>query len=45
MQDMTLGPIAGHLARMAVPIAIGMAFQTLATLLASASRLPAGQPA
>jgi len=29
MKDMTEGPIPGHLARMAVPIAIGMVFQTL----------------
>ncbi len=29
MQDLTEGPIPGHLARMAVPIAIGMVFQTL----------------
>ncbi|MDP2958533.1 MAG: MATE family efflux transporter [Longimicrobiales bacterium] len=29
MKDLTEGPIAGHLARMAVPIAIGMVFQTL----------------
>lgn len=29
MQDLTEGPIAGHLARMAIPIAIGMVFQTL----------------
>lgn len=29
MQDMTDGPIAGHLARMAIPIAVGMVFQTL----------------
>ena len=29
MQDLTQGPIGGHLARMAVPIAIGMVFQTL----------------
>ncbi|MEQ9397573.1 MAG: MATE family efflux transporter [Longimicrobiales bacterium] len=29
MQDLTEGPIPGHLARMAVPIAVGMVFQTL----------------
>jgi len=29
MHDMTQGPITGHLVRMAVPIAIGMLFQTL----------------
>ncbi len=29
MQDMTEGPISGHIARMAIPIAIGMVFQTL----------------
>jgi len=29
VKDMTEGPIAGHLARMAVPIAVGMVFQTL----------------
>jgi len=29
MKDMTEGPIPGHLARMAIPIAIGMVFQTL----------------
>jgi putative MATE family efflux protein len=29
MQDLTEGPIGGHLVRMAVPIAIGMVFQTL----------------
>ncbi|MCH7934256.1 MAG: MATE family efflux transporter [Gemmatimonadetes bacterium] len=29
MQDMTKGPISGHIARMAIPIAIGMVFQTL----------------
>jgi len=29
MQDMTQGPITGHLIRMAVPIAVGMLFQTL----------------
>ena len=28
MQDLTEGPIGGHLVRMAVPIAIGMVFQT-----------------
>ena len=28
MQDLTEGPIPGHLARMAIPIAIGMVFQT-----------------
>lgn len=29
MQDLTEGPIGGHLLRMALPIAIGMVFQTL----------------
>ncbi|GMV06280.1 MAG: MATE family efflux transporter [Gemmatimonadota bacterium] len=29
MQDLTEGPVGGHLVRMAVPIAIGMVFQTL----------------
>ncbi len=29
MQDLTEGPIPGHLARMAMPIAVGMVFQTL----------------
>ncbi len=29
MRDMTEGPIAGHIMRLAVPIAIGMVFQTL----------------
>lgn len=29
MQDLTEGPIGGHLIRMALPIAIGMVFQTL----------------
>ncbi len=29
MQDLTEGPIAAHLARMAAPIAVGMVFQTL----------------
>ena len=29
MQDLTEGPIPGHLMRMAVPIAVGMVFQTL----------------
>ena len=29
MQDMTKGPISGHIVRMAGPIAIGMVFQTL----------------
>jgi putative MATE family efflux protein len=29
MKDLTEGSIAGHLARMAVPIAVGMVFQTL----------------
>ena len=29
MHDMTQGPITGHLIRMAVPIAVGMLFQTL----------------
>jgi len=29
MQDMTKGPISGHIMRMAIPIAIGMVFQTL----------------
>ncbi len=29
MHDMTEGPIPGHIVRMAVPIAIGMVFQTL----------------
>ncbi len=29
MHDMTEGPISGHIMRMAVPIAIGMVFQTL----------------
>jgi len=33
MHDMTQGPIAGHLVRMAVPIAIGMVFQTLYVLV------------
>lgn len=28
MQDLTEGPVGGHLVRMAVPIAIGMVFQT-----------------
>jgi putative MATE family efflux protein len=29
MHDMTEGPISGHIMRMAVPIAVGMVFQTL----------------
>ena len=29
MQDLTKGPIAGHIARMATPIAAGMIFQTM----------------
>jgi putative MATE family efflux protein len=29
MQDMTEGPISGHIMRMAVPIGVGMVFQTL----------------
>ncbi|MGD2128456.1 MAG: MATE family efflux transporter [Lysobacterales bacterium] len=29
MQDLTEGPVAGHLVRMAIPIAVGMVFQTL----------------
>jgi Na+-driven multidrug efflux pump len=33
MQDMTKGPITGHIMRMAVPIAIGMVFQTLYVLV------------
>ena len=33
MQDMTEGPIPGHIMRMAVPIAIGMIFQTLYVLV------------
>jgi len=33
MQDMTQGPIAGHLVRMSAPIAIGMLFQTLYVLV------------
>jgi putative MATE family efflux protein len=33
MQDLTQGSIAGHLARMSVPIAIGMVFQTLYLLV------------
>ena len=33
MQDMTKGPITGHIMRMAVPIAIGMIFQTLYVLV------------
>jgi Na+-driven multidrug efflux pump len=33
MKDMTEGPISGHLMRMAIPIAIGMVFQTLYVLV------------
>lgn len=33
MHDMTQGPVTGHLVRMAVPIAIGMLFQTLYVLV------------
>jgi len=33
MHDMTQGPITGHLIRMAVPIAVGMLFQTLYYLI------------
>ena len=33
MQDMTEGPIPGHIMRMAVPIAVGMIFQTLYVLV------------
>jgi len=33
MKDMTQGPISGHLMRMAIPIAIGMVFQTLYVLV------------
>jgi putative MATE family efflux protein len=33
MKDMTQGPIPGHLMRMAIPIAIGMVFQTLYVLV------------
>ena len=33
MRDLTTGPIPGHLVRMAVPIAIGMVFQTLYVLV------------
>ncbi len=33
MQDMTEGPISGHIMRMAVPIAVGMIFQTLYVLV------------
>jgi putative MATE family efflux protein len=33
MQDLTEGPIAGHLVRLAAPIAIGMLFQTLYVLV------------
>ena len=33
MQDMTKGPISGHIMRMAIPIAIGMVFQTLYVLV------------
>ena len=29
MHDLTKGPIAGHIARMAAPIAAGMIFQTM----------------
>ena len=29
MRDLTQGPIPGHLVAMAVPIAVGMLFQTL----------------
>src|SRR3970282_1628577 len=29
MHDLTKGPIAGHIARLAAPIAAGMVFQTL----------------
>ncbi|GAA0708859.1 MATE family efflux transporter [Dokdonella soli] len=33
MQDLTQGPISGHLVRLAAPIAIGMLFQTLYVLV------------
>ncbi|MGB8377565.1 MAG: MATE family efflux transporter [Rhodanobacteraceae bacterium] len=33
MQDLTEGPIVGHLVRLAVPIALGMLFQTLYVLV------------
>jgi putative MATE family efflux protein len=33
VRDLTRGPIPGHLARMAVPIAVGMVFQTLYVLV------------
>lgn len=33
MRDLTEGPISGHLTRLAVPIAIGMVFQTLYYLI------------
>ena len=33
MRDMTQGPIPGHIMRMAVPIAVGMIFQTLYVLV------------
>jgi len=33
MHDLTEGPIAGHIMRMAIPIAIGMVFQTLYVLV------------
>ena len=33
MQDMTQGPISGHLIRMSAPIALGMLFQTLYVLV------------
>jgi putative MATE family efflux protein len=33
MQDLTQGPVSGHLVRLAVPIALGMLFQTLYVLV------------
>lgn len=33
MKDMTQGPVSGHLMRMAIPIAVGMVFQTLYVLI------------
>ena len=45
MQDMTKGPIPGHIMRMAMPIAIGMVFQTLYVLVDLYFVAQLGEPA
>lgn len=45
MKDLTQGPIAGHIARMAGPIALGLLFQTLYYLVDLYFIAPIGGPA